>query len=172
MKKSSSNNGLIFWPGLLLPLLLVALYLARSKTKNLQSEVITTNKDAKFLFSELLLNGFDIKQSRFILAQAGHETGGFKSKIYLENNNCFGMKLARVRETTAQGERYGHAYYKTVSDSVKDFTIYYRIFKYRTVYLTIADYVKALKKNGYFEANETAYLLGCIYFYDLYFKTS
>ncbi len=54
--------------------------------------------------------------------QARLEAGkGFNSNIARENNNIFGMKLPHVRETTATGENRGHATYKSLKDSIKDY---------------------------------------------------
>jgi hypothetical protein len=58
------------------------------------------------------------------LAQATWESGHFKSKVFQENNNLFGMKLAHQRDTTAIGENRRHAKYKTWQDSVKDYKLW------------------------------------------------
>lgn len=130
-----------------------------------------TNKTAADVYFFLIEKGFNYQQARFITAQAGHETGNFTSRIFKENNNCFGMKLALVRKTTALKERYGHAVYSDLESCIEDFRLYYQSFKYLSVYSSLAEYVKALKKRGYFEADETKYLLGCVHFYKLYFET-
>ena len=58
------------------------------------------------------------------LAQATWESGHFKSKIFKENNNLFGMKLAHQRDTTAIGQNRSHAKYNTWQDSVKDYKLW------------------------------------------------
>lgn len=128
------------------------------------------NKDASDLYFLLVEKGFNYQQARYITAQAGHETGDFKSKIYKQNHNCFGMKLALVRQTTAIGEKYGHAVYKSVESCVEDFKIYYKGFKYLTVYSSLKAYIEAIKKRGYFEADLTEYYNGCSNFLKLYFS--
>lgn len=65
-----------------------------------------------------------IKHPDVVLAQAKWESGHFKSKVFQENNNLFGMKLARQRDTTAIGENRGHAKYKNWQDSVKDYKLW------------------------------------------------
>jgi hypothetical protein len=59
-----------------------------------------------------------------VLAQAKWESAHFKSKVFQENNNLFGMKLARQRNTTAVGENRGHAKYDNWQDSVKDYKLW------------------------------------------------
>lgn len=59
--------------------------------------------------------------TNLIYAQAKHETGNFTSSIFKNNNNLFGMKLAKKRSTTAIGEKSGHAVYKTLFHSVLDY---------------------------------------------------
>ena len=44
-----------------------------------------------------------------VLAQAKHESGHFKSSIFKESNNMFGMKEAKIRLNLAAGTQYGHA---------------------------------------------------------------
>ena len=65
-----------------------------------------------------------IKHPDVVLAQAKWESGHFKSKVFQENNNLFGMKLARQRNTTAVGENRGHAKYDNWQDSVKDYKLW------------------------------------------------
>ena len=59
-----------------------------------------------------------------VLAQAFHESGNYTSKLFLENNNIFGMKVAMSRMTTADGEQEGYAYYKTWMECVYDRALY------------------------------------------------
>lgn len=59
-----------------------------------------------------------------VFAQAMLETGHFKSRIFVEANNLFGMKLARSRPTTAIGEYSGHAMYEDWVSSVMDYALY------------------------------------------------
>jgi flagellum-specific peptidoglycan hydrolase FlgJ len=92
-------------------------------------------------------------------AQAVLETGNFTSRIFKENNNLFGMKLAVKRRTLAIGERYGHACYDNWQDSVDDYLLwqqmwvvtpieserdYYRLLD--NVYATDEHYVTVLKR--------------------------
>lgn len=156
--------------GFLLFLLLLYLFLTSLKKKNHLSKVITQDKTVIEVYFLLLHKGFNMRQAMFITAQAGHETANFKSKIFKENNNCFGMKLALIRKTTATGEKYGHATYKTLKDCIDDFYLYYLSFKYLKEYKNISDYVAALKKRDYFTASEYEYLAGCEYWFSKYFS--
>jgi uncharacterized FlgJ-related protein len=45
-------------------------------------------------------------------------------KIFVENNNLFGMKEARVRLNLAKGTQYGHAYYDDWKESVSQIMLY------------------------------------------------
>lgn len=173
MKKVNLGNLLLSWRGLVFLVLLVWLSLKQLKTMNPQTEkIFIKNKLASDVYFLLIENGFNFIQARFITAQAGHETGDFKSIIFKENNNCFGMKLALIRKTTAIGQNRGHAKYNSIEDSVKDFAIYYKSWKYLPVYNSIDAYVKALVKRGYFEASPEAYKEAMIFFYKLYFENA
>jgi len=65
-----------------------------------------------------------IKFPDIAYAQAVLESGAFKSKICLQNNNLFGMRMPMQRKTTAIGKKYGYAKYKTWKDSVKDYKLW------------------------------------------------
>lgn len=64
-----------------------------------------------------------------VFAQAVLETGNFKSCIFRENNNLFGMKLAKIRETTAIGYNYGHAVYNNWQESVDDYLLWQQMWQ-------------------------------------------
>lgn len=76
-------------------------------------------------FSEELLKECmyyeEIEHSDIVLLQSKLETGNYKSIIFQDNNNLFGMKHPSVRETTSIGILYGHAYYDHWTESVKDY---------------------------------------------------
>lgn len=57
-------------------------------------------------------------------AQSKLETGKWKSSMFLENHNLFGMKQATRRVSTAKGTNKGHAYYDTWRESVYDYAFY------------------------------------------------
>jgi hypothetical protein len=65
-----------------------------------------------------------IKYPYIPYAQSKLETGGWKSSIFLENHNLFGMKQATRRVSTAKGSNKGHAYYDTWRESVYDYAFY------------------------------------------------
>ncbi len=66
----------------------------------------------------------NIKFPHIVYAQAVQETGSFKSNIFKENANIFGMKKAYQRPTTNKGEENGHAYYSNWKESVQDYAMY------------------------------------------------
>lgn len=159
------SHGLVFY------LLLAVAFLKLSKIQNRQKKMNSTGKEGAInVYFLLIENGFSWRQAQFITAQAAHETGGFTSKIYQENNNCFGMKLALIRKTTATGEKNGHATYDNLEQCIKDYKIYYKNFKYLDVYPSIAAFVAALKRRKYFEAPELIYLRGCQFWLSEYFS--
>ena len=85
---------------------------------------------------------------RIIFFQAVLETGSFTSVIFEENNNLFGMKLPRVRQTTAIDENRGHAVYNNWVDSVDDYILWYN---YVTRNRDYKDYLQFLVYIGYAE---------------------
>lgn len=70
------------------------------------------------------IKSMNISHADIVYAQAVLESDNFKSKIFLENNNMFGMKEAMVRNTVALGTKNGFAYYKSPLHSVIDYALY------------------------------------------------
>ncbi len=159
--------------GLTLLVLSVWLFIRRSKTQNRQPGNSTPNNAgatiAQDVYYLLIENGFTPKQARFITAQAGHETGNFKSRLFKENNNMFGMKNASLRPNKQSGVKNGYGYYTNLENNIKDFALYYDYFLYKREYESIESYIKALKEKGYFTAPIAEYTNGAKWFYDLYF---
>jgi len=59
-----------------------------------------------------------------VMAQSMLETGHFKSDIFLDNNNLFGMKHPRQRQTLSKGPSRGHASFDKWQDSVRDYKMW------------------------------------------------
>jgi uncharacterized FlgJ-related protein len=70
------------------------------------------------------LKELNIRFPHIALAQAKIESSDFRSAIFKENNNLFGMKQARVRINTAIGTNRSHAEYATWEDSVIDYALW------------------------------------------------
>ena len=87
---------------------------------NIKEEKESFSKDK--LVSEL--NRLNVKFPHIVMAQSILETGHWSSDIFLENNNLFGMKEARVRINTAEGTNRNHAYYDNWRESVYDYAFY------------------------------------------------
>ncbi len=66
----------------------------------------------------------NIRFPHIVYAQALLESGEFKSHIFKENNNFFGMKQAKQRPTTNKGTENGHAYFANWRDCVVDYAFY------------------------------------------------
>jgi uncharacterized FlgJ-related protein len=87
----------------------------------------------------------NVKFPDVVYAQARLETNGFKSKIFKENNNLFGMKTATKRSSTNKGEQHGHAYYDNWRESVLDFALWQC--RYLSTINTREEYLRYLKAN-------------------------
>lgn len=73
----------------------------------------------------------NVRFPHIILAQAHLESGKFTSRIFVNNNNLFGMRQARLRPTTNKGSRNGFAKYDHWRDSVMDYILYYAVYMHR-----------------------------------------
>jgi uncharacterized FlgJ-related protein len=90
------------------------------------SASFTRRADLPFSPSNMIaiMNEIGILYPDIVMAQAKIETGHFTSKVFRENHNLFGMKLARQRSTTAIGEQYNHAEYTSWRQSVVDYKLW------------------------------------------------
>ena len=98
------------------------------------TEKVLIIEDETDFSEEDLIKEIDRLNFRFphiVLAQSILETGHYKSKIFKENNNLFGMKEARVRLNLAQGTQYGHAFYTDWEESVMDYALWYSTYAYK-----------------------------------------
>ena len=65
----------------------------------------------------------------YVIAQIRLETGNLTSQLCLKNNNLCGMKLAKVRKTTATGQsEHGYATYKSWYDCVVDIGLWHQFY--------------------------------------------
>jgi hypothetical protein len=71
-----------------------------------------------------MLKDLNVKFPYIVMAQSIQETGHWRSGIFLENHNLFGMKEAQRRITTAEGTNRNHAYYNHWRESVYDYAFY------------------------------------------------
>ena len=70
------------------------------------------------------LKRLNVKFPHIVMAQSILETGHWKSKVFKENHNLFGMKQANIRINTAKGTNLNHAYYDNWQESVYDYAFY------------------------------------------------
>ena len=111
--------------------------------------IILREADKQNEFSREKLKAYilelNVKYPHIVMAQAELETGGFKSRIFKENHNLFGMKVATKRPTTNKGEENGHAYYESWRESVVDYAFYSA--QYLSNIKSEADYLEYLKQS-------------------------
>ena len=162
MRKRKSGITILRGSRSLLPLLgsLAIIYVAWKSLK-------------KMTIKERMLNVLGDAMSpvlaEMVFAQAAHETGNFTSPLYFSNNNCFGMKMPKIRPTTANKEQFGYAHYNTLEDSVKDYILWQKFVAFPQGLQTIDQFVTGLYTKSYFEAPLKEYLAGVKHFYNLYF---
>jgi hypothetical protein len=101
---------------------------ARNDGKITEDNIMVILAEGNRFTSEKLIS--KIKEMHFqfayiIYGQALLETDHFKSKLFIENNNVFGMKEATKRVNLSRGSQYDHAYYNNWLDSVYDYGLYY-----------------------------------------------
>lgn len=126
--------------------------------------VVPVDYDSLILVT-LWKNNVSIDLSYIILAQAKHETWGFTSDIFIENNNFFGIKEAKKRKRTCIGTNRGHAVYSSLEDCVLDYIYYMENRNIPFHETSIRKYTNLLKKKGYFEDDVDRYYKGVKKYY-------
>lgn len=111
--------------------------------------IIINDADKENQFTESRLKEYvlelNLKFPHIVIAQAHIETGHFKSKVFKENNNLFGMKEAKQRPTTNKGTENDHAFYNHWHESVVDYALYQA--KYLSSIKTENEYLEYLRQN-------------------------
>ena len=134
----------------------VGLLLVFGFTSNPANKVQNLSQEEKLIvireyngFSEQRLiekiSQLNFRYPHIILAQAKLESGHFKSTIFLENNNMFGMKEAKLRANLAKGTNRNHAYYDSWQDCILDYALYYST--YLSDIRTEGEYFEYLRQN-------------------------
>lgn len=83
-----------------------------------------------------------ISHPKIVFTQAKLESGNFKSNIFKQNKNMFGMKLPERRQTTAVGVKNNHSVYTSWRSSIEDYKIWQDT--YASKYKTKSQYLKYL----------------------------
>lgn len=114
------------------------------------------------LYQGAIKGGAKENLARFIVAQARHESGNYKNKQTLVNNNPFGFKyvgqpLAKKGNISPEGDPY--AKYDTIENASTDYLMrWYRLKSKKggtrldefNQYQTPEEYARALKSYNYF----------------------
>lgn len=121
----------------------------RATVKNLTPEekLIVVREYNGFSEAKLIaqIKALNFKFPYIVLAQSYQESGHYKSTIFRENNNMFGMKEAVVRSNLAKGTNRGHAMYDSWQDCVIDYALYYST--YLSDIKTEGEYFEFLRQN-------------------------
>lgn len=115
--------------------------------------MIFTAKQNMFSSEKLIdvIKGYNFKFPHVVYAQSILESGNFKSPVFKENHNLFGMKEATKRINRALGTQNGHAIYKDWLSSVDDYALYCATYLHEIV--TEEDYIGYLSQK-YAEDNQ------------------
>mgnify|MGYP002507809496 FL=1 len=120
-----------------------------------EQKLIVLREVNKFSEERLVdeIAGLNFRFPHIVLAQAKLESNNFRSYLFKENNNMFGMKLASSRLTIANGEEHGYASYESWLESLMDYALYYS--SYLRNVKTEREYYQFLSK---FYAEDVAYV--------------
>ena len=110
----------------------------------------------------------DIKVAAFFAAQSALETGWFKSDVYHQCNNLFGMRMPKSRITLAEGSKLNHAFYNVVYDSFVDYLLWLTAFGFNQSDLKdFSRFVAKFSKSPYNSSNK--YVATILEIYNIYY---
>ena len=126
------TNKILKYRVIVAVLFISVFFLSFIAAKKPKKEYITTEMEINLktnnTFSEEALikeiKRLPFKYKDIILAQAIIESGHYKSPLFKEGRNLFGLREARSRATTAKGTVLNHAEYDNWKESVLDRLIY------------------------------------------------
>lgn len=108
---------------------------------------------------QVLANGgVCVETAELIIAQAKVESGHFMSSVYLQTNNPFGMRPARVRKHRVCGQYRGYAAYESLTHAVEDYLLWMEFARIPFSITDAAMFVQFLQARGYFETSGREYL--------------
>lgn len=90
-------------------------------------DVVEDFEDVPLSFSDSVLNFiFELRLEHpyIVYSQALVESSHFRSSVFLENNNMFGMKMPERRPTLAKGIRRGHSFFSNWQECVYDYALF------------------------------------------------
>lgn len=90
----------------------------------IETEIVIKKEEVKEKEIFERIDELPFKYPEIVKAQAIIESSHFKSIVFKQNNNVFGMRLARVRTTLATGDNLKHATFKNVEESIIDRLLY------------------------------------------------
>lgn len=108
-------------------------------------------------------SGYSIPMIQILLAQAKLESGNFKNNLTRKWNNVFAM-LHSGSDPYSQGnwgfaeQRSGYAVYSSIEESVSARIWYSRKWSYPMDSVSPEEYVRHMKRKGYFTASEHEYI--------------
>jgi flagellum-specific peptidoglycan hydrolase FlgJ len=130
-----------------------------NSTATQQKEIVLLPEISKEnLYKKIVESG--VLFPEIVFSQAILESGHFKSRLFLKNNNLFGMKIPRKRKTFAIGKgKSGYAKYSHWTKSVDDYIEWQKYLlkdksiskesylrKLSKIYCTNPGYVKRLRQ--------------------------
>lgn len=110
----------------------------------------------------LIGNGYTPGLAKIFAAVSRHETGNYTSAVLRKYNNLFGMKDAKVRQTTNRTDKddSDYAEYRSAADSVRDLALWLDAVNFPRYADSPSDVVTEMKNRRYFEAPYSKYLEG------------
>jgi hypothetical protein len=140
----------IFWAGLLGAFVLFLLSLRKKRAIPDQVKPFDQNHNSPYWR----------KLRYYISAQADHETGGFTSRLALDQNNVTGMNIPKQRPFVGFKDSGPYMRYKDWNQSIEDLLLWMNYTGFPVYVADSRQYVQELKKRGYFEDTEQNYIAG------------
>lgn len=128
----NKRKSILFWSLIVLSNLaffVAGRHLRIEPLDQLEKEIFVidcSSKDEKFTREKFAeeLKRLDVSFPHIVMAQSMVETSRWKSDVFKQNHNLFGMREAKSRINTALGTNLNYAYYKNWKESIYDYAFY------------------------------------------------
>jgi uncharacterized FlgJ-related protein len=149
--KSVTSNVVVILLSIILVITSIIGYVMINKVNQIkyitqETKIAIIRENNEFSEEKLIeyMKEIHMRFPHIVLAQARIETGFYSSLVFKQNNNVFGMKLAKQRVRYSIGEKLNHATYTTWRRSVDDYAIRQAI-EYSGIHRE-SDYYECLKQ--------------------------
>jgi hypothetical protein len=150
--------GRLYWVGLFVASALFLLM--RKRIRPIPQGISKQIPPQELPINQFHASPYWLNLKHYIAAQTMHETGGYTSRLALEQKNITGMNVPSQRNFVGYKDSGRYMRYDSFFQSIQDLLLWMSYTKFPQSVPNSKVYVQELKKRGYFGDSEANYLRG------------